>query len=128
MKEECRKTVAMASAHFFAWYNRITWKTPNKSFKLRGALLFSKCLNIEMPEYRNRMRLIAKNFHHYSAWPERKEKRRRHKMYKILLLQSGPFISVTSKYLDSCWSYRKTKVTLLCPSTIPLLLNHIWAL
>ena len=37
-------------------------------------------------------------------------------------------ISVTSKYIGSCWSYRKTKVTLLCPSTIPLLLNHISAL
>ena len=27
-------------------------------------------------------------------------------------LQSGPFIWVTSKYLGSCWYYRKTKVTL----------------
>ena len=38
--------------------------------------------------------------------------------------KSGPFVWVTSKYLGSCWSYRKTKVTLLCPSTIPLLLSH----
>ena len=37
------------------------------------------------------------------------------------LLQSGLLIWVTSKYLGSCWSYRKTKVTLLCPSTIALL-------
>ena len=29
---------------------------------------------------------------------------------------------------DSCWSYQKTKASLLCPSTIPLLLNHISAL
>ena len=40
-------------------------------------------------------------------------------------LQSKSFIWVTLKYLGSCWSYRKTKATLLCPSFIPLLLNHI---
>ena len=28
----------------------------------------------------------------------------------------------------SCWSYQKTKVTLLCPSTIPLLLIQIFQL
>ena len=40
-------------------------------------------------------------------------------------VQSKSFIWVTSKYLGSCWSYRKTKATLLCSSTSPLLLNHI---
>ena len=32
-------------------------------------------------------------------------------------VQSKPFIWVTSKYLGSCWSYRKTKTTLLYQTT-----------
>ena len=40
-------------------------------------------------------------------------------------IPSKSFIWVTSKYLGSCWSYRKTKATLLCPSTIPLPMSQV---
>ena len=35
----------------------------------------------------------------------------------VFILQSKSFIWVTSKYLGSCWSYRKTKTTLLYQTT-----------
>ena len=45
-------------------------------------------------------------------------------MVQVLLLQSKPFVWVTSKYLGSCRSYRKTKIILSC-QTKQLLLNKV---
>ena len=39
------------------------------------------------------------------------------RVFFFLHIQSGPFIWVTSKYLGSCWSYQKTKATLLYQTT-----------
>ena len=39
------------------------------------------------------------------------------KHLKTIYIQSKSFIWVTSKYLGSCWSYRKTKTTLLYQTT-----------
>ena len=47
------------------------------------------------------------------------------KTYYNVLIPSKYFIWVTSKYLGSCWSYHKTKVTLLYKTFNLLLMSHI---